>query len=54
MVHVRKAEIDELKDLSEQLIRSGKELLSYGMIGYGGSIEGWAKRIKQIVTEARD
>lgn len=54
MVHVRKAEIEELKDLSDHLIRSGRELLGYGMIGYGGSIEGWAKRIKQIVMEARD
>ena len=54
MVHVRKAEIVEIVELSNNLIRVGKELLGYGMIGYGGSIEGWAKRVKQIAQEARD
>lgn len=54
MVHVRKAEIIEMVELSNNIIRAGKELLSYGMIGYGGSIEAWGKRLKQIATEARD
>ena len=54
MVHVRKAEIVEIVEISNNLIRVGKELLGYGMIGYGGSIEEWAKRVKQIAQEARD
>ena len=54
MVHVRKAEINEIVELCEDLVRYGKELMNYGMIGYGDSISGRSMRIRQIVKNARD